>query len=111
MPVKNNPTPNQDVPPQRTPMIPIAIALAIALIIGVIGYSYFSSGDIETTNSFNRENNSLTDPMTDSSYDKNERQDATDRNLSSPSTNNIESTNKPFDGNDKNKSSSQAIPN
>ncbi|PTQ84624.1 hypothetical protein [Nitrosomonas ureae] len=105
MPMHNNPTPNQDVSPQRTTMIPIAIALVIALIIGVLGYSYFSSGDIETTNSFNRENNSLTDPLTDSSNDKNERQDAIDKNLSSPSTNNLDSTNKPLNGNDKSKSS------
>ncbi|PXX12356.1 hypothetical protein C8R27_1259 [Nitrosomonas ureae] len=110
MPMNNNPTPNQDVPPQRTPMIPIAIALAIALIIGVIGYSYFSSGNIEST-SINSGNNSLTDPMSGSPYDQKERQDATDRNLSSPSTNNLEPTNKPFDGNAKSKSSSQTNPN
>ena len=106
MTMKNNPTRNQDVSPQRTPMIPIAMGLIIALIIGVIGYSYFSSGDIETTNSFNRENNSLTDPMSDSLNERNERHNNIERNLSNyPS--NIESTNKPFDGNDKNKSSSQ----
>ncbi|MBY0498148.1 MAG: hypothetical protein K2P74_00830 [Nitrosomonas sp.] len=107
MTMKNNPTRNQDVPPQRTPMIPIAIGLIIALIIGVIGYSYFSSGDIETTNSFNRENNSLTDPMSDSLNERNERHNTIERNLSNSPSNNIESTNKPFDGNDKNKSSSQ----
>lgn len=44
----NNPTPNQDVSPQRTTMIPIVIALVIALAIGVIGYVYFFSGDIPT---------------------------------------------------------------
>jgi len=49
MPDNNNhPTPNQDVSPQRTTMIPIAIALIIALVIGVIGYGYFFSGEIPT---------------------------------------------------------------
>ncbi len=56
MPMNNNPTPNnnknstpsQDVSPQRTTLVPIAIALVIALVIGVIGYTYFFSGDIPT---------------------------------------------------------------
>ncbi len=49
MPDKNNNhTTNQDISPQRTTMIPIAIALVVALVLGVIGYVYFFSGDIPT---------------------------------------------------------------
>lgn len=48
MPDNNNPTPNQDVAPQKTTMIPIVIALVIALVIGVTGYVLFFSGEVLT---------------------------------------------------------------
>ena len=109
MSMNNNPNPNrnQDVAPQRTNMIPIVIALVIALAIGVIGYTYFFAGDSSTTKPINKsEDNSLTAPTSNYPYDKNERQDANERNLSSPTTPNLDKNNKPFEGNDINKSSS-----
>lgn len=85
MPIHNNPNtnpnPNQDVSPQRTTMIPIVIGLIIALVIGVIGYTYFFS-DSSTTQPINR---------------------SEDNTLSAP-TLNPDSNNKPFDSIDKDNS-------
>ncbi len=46
MPVNNNPTPNKDVAPQKTSMVPSVVALVIALAIAAIGYVFFFSGEI-----------------------------------------------------------------
>ena len=103
MPMNNNHNPNQDVSPQRTTMIPIVIGLVIALAIGVIGYTYFFSGDSSTTKPINRsEDNSLTAPTSEYPYDKKERQEANDKNLSSRPTLNPDTNNKPFNSTDKN---------
>lgn len=112
MPMINNPTPNQEGSQQRKNMIPTAIALVIAIAIGLTAYSYFFSGDIATTQPINRsEDNSLTAPTSDYPYDKKERQDANDKNLSSRPSQDTDTNNKPFEDDNKNKSSSTTNPN
>jgi len=101
MPIHNNPNtnpnPNQDVSPQRTTMIPIVIGLIIALVIGVIGYTFFFS-DSSTTQPINRsEDNTLSAPNSTYPNDTNERVEASDRNLSSRPPQNPNTNNKPFE--------------
>ena len=49
MPVENENTAHKtDVPVKKTPMIPIAIVLLIALIVGIAGYMYFFPAGVPT---------------------------------------------------------------